>query len=83
LVPQRFHKWIHVFGKKASERMLTKKVWNHVIEVKEEFVSRKGKLYLFSREKREKVHKFIKKQLRKEYIRPSKLPQVAPVFFAG
>jgi len=26
LVPQRFHKWIHVLEKKASERMLTKKV---------------------------------------------------------
>ena len=24
LVSQRFHKWIHVFGKKASERMLKK-----------------------------------------------------------
>jgi len=60
--------------------MLTKKVWDHVIEVKKEFVSRKGKLYLFSREK---VHKFIKKQLRKGYIRPSKLSQMAPVFFAG
>ena len=26
LVPERFHKWIHVFGKKASERILTRKV---------------------------------------------------------
>ena len=26
LVSQRFHKWIHVFRKKASERMLIKKV---------------------------------------------------------
>ena len=26
LVPKHFHKWIHVFGKKASERMLTKKL---------------------------------------------------------
>ena len=26
LVPQRFHRWIHIFGKKASERMSMKKV---------------------------------------------------------
>ena len=44
---------------------------------------RKGKVYSLSREEREKVHEFIKEQLRKGYIRPSKLPQTAPVFFAG
>jgi len=26
LVSQRFHKWIHVFRKKVSEKMLTKKL---------------------------------------------------------
>ena len=34
-----------------------------------------------SREEREEVHKFIKKQLREEYIRPSKSPQTVSVFF--
>jgi len=34
LVPQKFHKWIHVFGKKASERMPMKKLWNHTIDVR-------------------------------------------------
>ena len=59
LVPQRFHKWIHVFGKKVSERMLTKKLWDYTIEVKEVFVLRKGKIYLLSREEREEMHEFI------------------------
>ena len=35
------------------------------------------------REEREKVQEFIEEQLRKGYIRPSKLPQTAPVFFIG
>ena len=35
LVPEKFHKWIKVFGKKQSERMLTRKVWDHIIDVKE------------------------------------------------
>jgi len=26
LVPEKFHKWIHVFGKKASKQMLTRKL---------------------------------------------------------
>ena len=29
------------------------------------------------------MHEFIIEQLRKEYIRPLKLPQMAPVFFVG
>jgi len=36
-----------------------------------------------SREERRDVHEFIEKQLRKGYIRPSKSPQTAPVFFVG
>jgi len=31
-------KWIKVFGKKQSERMPTRKVWDHMIDVKEGFV---------------------------------------------
>ena len=44
---------------------------------------RKGKVYLLSREEQKGVHEFISKQLRKEYIRLSKSPQMAPVFFVG
>ena len=73
MVSEKFHPWIKVFGKKQLERMLTRKVWNHVIEIKEGFVPRKGKIYPLSREEREEVHEFIKEQLRKGYIRPSKL----------
>jgi len=46
-------------------------------------VPRKRKVYPLSREEREEMYKFINKQLRKRYIKPSKLPQIAPVFFVG
>ena len=62
--------------------MLTRKVWDYAIEVKEEFVPRKRKVYLLSKEEREEVRKFIKEQLRKGYIWLSKSPQITPVFFA-
>jgi len=60
LVSQRFHKWIYIFGKKASKRMLTKKMWDYIIEVKEGFVPRKKKVYPLSREKKREVWEFIK-----------------------
>ena len=63
--------------------MPTRKLWDHVIELKEEFVPKKGKVYLLSREEREKVREFIAEQMRKGYIRPSKSPQTALVFFVG
>ena len=60
LVPEKFHKWIKVFGKKKSERMLSRKLWDHAIDIKEGFVLRKGKVYPLSREEREEVREFIK-----------------------
>ena len=61
--------------------MPTRKMWDHTIELKEKFVPRKEKVYLLSREEREEVRVFIREQLRKEYIQPSKLPQTVSVFF--
>ena len=55
LVPEKFYKWIKVFGKKQSEQVSTRKVWNHAIDIKEGFVPRKGKVYLLLREEREEV----------------------------
>ena len=83
MVPERFHEWIKVFGKKQSERMPTRKLWDHAIDVKEGFIPRKRKVYPLSREERKKVREFVKEQLRKGYIRPSKSPQTALVFFVG
>jgi len=83
LVLEKFHRWIKVFSKKQSERILTQKIWDHTIDMKEGFVPRKGKVYPLLREEREEVREFIQEQLRKGYIRPSKSPQMAPVFFVG
>jgi len=83
LVPERFHKWIKVFSKKQLERMLTRKIWDHAINMKKVFIPRKEKVYPLSREEREKVYEFIQEKLRKGYIRPSKSPQMALVFFVG
>ena len=83
MVPEKFYKWIYIFSKKVSEWMPTRKLWDHTIDMKKGLVPRKGKVYLLSRREREEVCKFITEQLRKEYIRPSNLPQIVPVFFVG
>jgi len=68
LVPKRFWRWKKVFGKKESERMPVQKTWDYVIELKEGFVPRKGKMYSLLREEREEVQAFVEDQLKKGYI---------------
>ena len=81
MVPRWFHKYLKVFEKKDSERMPMRKAWNHIIDLREGFMPKKGKIYPLSRVEREEVQEFVKNQLRKGYIRPSKSPQMSPVFF--
>ena len=61
-----------MFGKIESKRMLTRKTWDHAIDLKETFKLQKRKIYPLSKNKRKKVQKLAKDQLRKGYIRPSK-----------
>jgi len=51
--------------------------------MKEEFIPRKEKVYPLSREERDEVREFVKEQLRKGYIWPSKSLQIVLVFFVG
>jgi len=81
MIPRWFHKYLKMFEKKELERMPTRKAWDHVFNLREGFVSKKEKIYPLSRIEREKLQEFVKDQLRKGCIRPSKLPQMLPVFF--
>jgi len=57
-----------MFEKKESERMPIRKTWDHAIDLREGFLPKKEKIYPLSRIKREEVQKFVRDQLRKEYI---------------
>jgi len=83
MIPKRFLKWRKVFGKVESERIPTRKIWDHAIDLKETFKPQKGRIYPLSKNEREEVQNFINDQLRKGYIRPSKSPQTSSVFFVG
>jgi len=60
MIPRRFQKYLKVFEKKESERMLTNKTWDHIIDLRKEFVPKKRKICLLSRIKRERVQEFVK-----------------------
>ena len=81
LVPKEYHQYLKVFLKEELERMLIRKPWDHVIELKDMFKPKKGRLIPLSREEQEEVSAFIDDQLKKGYIQPSKSKQTSPVFF--
>jgi len=47
------------------------------------FKPKKGRIYPLSKDERKEVQKFVNDQLRKGYIRLSKLSQTLPVFFVA
>ena len=49
LVSRKFLKWRKVFGKVESERIPTRKVWDHAIDLKEMFKPQKGRIYPLSK----------------------------------
>ena len=81
MVPRQFYKYLKIFEKKELGRMPMRKTWDHAIDLREGFVPKKGKIYPLSKVEREEIQDFVKDQLRKGYIRLSKLPQTSLVFF--
>ena len=63
--------------------MPVRKVWDHTIDLNDNFKASKARVYPLSRNEKEKVQKFVNEHLKKGYIRPSKSPQTLLVFFVG
>ena len=83
IVPKRFHNWLKVFEKIKSERMPVRKVWDHAIDLQENFRASKVRVYPLLRNEKEEVQKFVNEHLKKGYIRSSKSPHTLLVFFVG
>ena len=60
MVPRRFYKYLKMFEKKKLEKMPIRKIWNYAIDLREEFVPKKGKIYSLSRIEREEVQEFLR-----------------------
>ena len=61
--------------------MLLRKPWDHGIDLKEDFLPKKGRLIPLSVDEQKEVESFLDDQLAKGYIRPSISQQMSPVFF--
>jgi hypothetical protein len=81
MIPKQFHKYMKVFLKKASERMPTRKPWDHAIKMKPSFELKKAKNILLSLQEQKEVEEFHNNQLSKGYIQESKSLQTSTVFF--
>ena len=64
LVPKEYHQYLKVFSKEELERMLIRKPWDHMIELKDMFKPKKGRLIPLSHEEQEEVFVFIDDQLK-------------------
>ena len=81
MVPNKFHEYLKVFSKQASERLPERKPYDHAIELVPEAATFHSKVYPLSRNEQEELDKFLEEQLAKGYIRPSKSPMSSPFFF--
>jgi hypothetical protein len=80
-VPKQYHEFLNVFSKEESKCMPICKPWDHAIDLKPNFVPKKGQVIPLSDAELEKVRNFINSEQEKGYICPSKSPQTALVFF--
>jgi len=82
-LPEVYAEYRMVFEKEASERMPEHKPWNHVIDLKPDFIPKDCKVYPLSPKEQKEQDKFLEENLRKGYIRPSKSPMASPFFFVS
>ena len=68
IVPPAFHAYLDVFRKEPSERMPTRKLWDHAIDLMLDFVPEKSKIFPLSLDERKEMSSFVRDQLRKGYI---------------
>ncbi len=82
MVPEEYHQHARTFNKKESHRFPPERPWDHAIELLPDAPkSFDCKIYPMARGEEDLLREFIREQLEKEYIRPSKSPYVSPFFF--
>src|SRR5438445_1299324 len=77
---EEFWEYTNVFLEVALTHMSLQKLWDHRIDLKLDFVLKKGCIIPMSDEELKEISTFIKDQLAKGYIHPSKSSQMSLVF---
>ena len=81
IVPPELHEYLNVFDKGKVKQFPESQPWDHVIELKEDFIPLDCEVYLLTLLETKEMNKFIDKNLAKGYIRPLKSPMASPFFF--
>jgi len=82
MVPQEYRRHARTFNEKESHRFPPARPWDHAIELLPDAPkSFDCKIYPMARGEEDSLREFIKEQLEKGYIRPSKSPYASPFFF--
>jgi len=81
LVPREYWEYLDVFLKKSLEHMPLRKLWDHGIDLRDNFLPKKGRLIPLSVDEQKEVEDFVDDQLAKGYVCLSVSPQTSPVFF--
>ena len=80
-IPEEYHEFIRVFDEEEANRFPESRVWDHKIELKEGFQPKSFKAYNLTPEEQRELDAFLKENLEKGYIRPSRSPMATPFFF--
>uniref|UniRef100_A0A0W0FJH8 Reverse transcriptase-rnase h-integrase n=1 Tax=Moniliophthora roreri TaxID=221103 RepID=A0A0W0FJH8_MONRR len=83
LLPAYLSDYTDRFEKKKAERFPPSRPYDHAIDLKPDFKPRDCKIYSLSPKEQIEQDKFLDKNLRKGYIRPSKSLMASPFFFVA
>ena len=67
-LPPEYVEYSSVFEKEASECFPERRHWDHTIELHDEFVPKKGRIYPLLPKQQSSLDEWIKEQLQKGYI---------------
>jgi len=83
MLPPELMDYRHIFDKTTVEHFPESRSWDHAINLKEDFIPKDCKVYPLTVLEQAKLDKFLKENLEKGYIRPSKSPMASPFFFVN
>ena len=84
IIPKHYHKWKKVFSEEEAKRFLQHQPWDIAIDLTSNAPKTLDcKIYPLTFQEQEKLDEYIKENLEKGYIRPSKSQYASPFFFVG
>jgi Reverse transcriptase (RNA-dependent DNA polymerase) len=83
LVPAEYHRYLDIFSEEKTQCFPKSRPWDYTIKMKEGFEPKSFKNYNLTPAEQIKLDKFLKENLKKEYIRPFQSPKASSFFFVS